>query len=90
MNIKCNLYEKSVRLIIYFLNKGYYAPLKDELCRIFAEEKGNLLDICCGEGYYTAAMGGNPDLQVYGFDISREMVRLAAKRGNGTYFVANH
>ena len=28
-------------------------------------------------------------MQVYGFDISREMVRLAAKRGNGTYFVAN-
>lgn len=26
---------------------------------------------------------------MYGFDISREMVRLAAKRGNGTYFVAN-
>ena len=72
-----------------FLNKGYYAPLMEELCRIFADRKGNLLDICCGEGYYTAAMGENPNLQVYGFDISREMVRLAAKRGNGTYFVAN-
>lgn len=72
-----------------FLNKDYYAPLKDELCRIFADKQGNVLDICCGEGYYTAALGKNPQLQVYGFDISREMVRLAAKRGNGTYFVAN-
>ena len=72
-----------------FLNKGYYASLKDELCRMFADKQGNLLDICCGEGYYTAALGDNPNLQVYGFDISREMVRLAAKRGNGTYFVAN-
>lgn len=72
-----------------FLNCGYYAPLKDELCRIFADKEGALLDICCGEGYYTAALGENPNLQVYGFDISREMVRLAAKRGNGTYFVAN-
>ena len=72
-----------------FLNKGYYAPLKDELCRMFAEKEGTLLDICCGEGYYTAALGNNPKLQVFGFDISREMVRLAAKRGNGTYFVAN-
>ena len=72
-----------------FLNKGYYASLKDELCRIFAEKQGSVLDICCGEGYYTSALGGNPNLQVYGFDISREMVRLAAKRGNGTYFVAN-
>ena len=72
-----------------FLNRGYYAPLMEELCRIFASKEGRMLDICCGEGYYTAALGQNPKLQVYGFDISREMVRLAAKRGNGTYFVAN-
>ena len=72
-----------------FLNRGYYAPLRNELCRMFAQAQGRLLDICCGEGYYTAALGENEKLQVYGFDISREMVRLAAKRGNGIYFVAN-
>jgi 23S rRNA (guanine745-N1)-methyltransferase len=72
-----------------FLNKGYYAPLKDALCQIFADKQGSVLDICCGEGYYTSALGENPNLQVYGFDIAREMIRLAAKRGNGTYFVAN-
>ena len=72
-----------------FLNKGYYAALQEALCDIFREREGKLLDICCGEGYYTAALGRNTKLQVYGFDISREMVRLAAKRGNGTYFVAN-
>lgn len=72
-----------------FLNKGYYAALRDELCRMFGDKEGCVLDICCGEGYYTAALGNNPNLQVFGFDISREMVRLAAKRGNGTYFVAN-
>lgn len=72
-----------------FLNKGYYAALQEALCEIFRGKQGNVLDICCGEGYYTAALGQNPALQVYGFDISREMVRLAAKRGNGTYFVAN-
>ena len=72
-----------------FLNKGYYAVLQRELCRMFADHQGSVLDICCGEGYYTAALVENPALQVYGFDISREMVRLAAKRGNGTYFVAN-
>ena len=72
-----------------FLNKGYYASLQEALCGIFADKQGTLLDICCGEGYYTAALGENPNLQVFGFDISREMVRLAAKRGKGTYFVAN-
>lgn len=72
-----------------FLNKGYYAPLKDGLVELFSAREGTLLDICCGEGYYTSALGENPALSVYGFDISREMVRLAAKRGKGTYFVAN-
>ncbi len=72
-----------------FLNKGYYGVLQRALRERFADREGSLLDICCGEGYYTAALAENPNLQVYGFDISREMVRLAAKRGRGTYFVAN-
>ena len=48
-----------------------------------------LLDICCGEGYYTSALGTIPGVEAYGFDLAKEMVRLAAKRGHGTYFVAN-
>ena len=72
-----------------FLNKGYYALLKNALVSLFAGREGALLDICCGEGYYTSALGENTGLSVFGFDISREMVLLAAKRGHGTYFVAN-
>ena len=72
-----------------FLNKGYYSILKDSLVALFADKEGKLLDICCGEGSYTSALGENSALSVFGFDISREMVRLAAKRGNGTFFVAN-
>lgn len=72
-----------------FLDKGYYAPLRNYLVEHFHGCKGSLLDICCGEGYYTSALGQYTDLDVFGFDISKEMVRLAAKRGFGTYFVAN-
>lgn len=73
-----------------FLNKGYYAPLRDALAARFAGRSGTLLDLCCGEGYYTAALGALPGLTVYGFDLAREMVRLAAKRNaNLTLFVAN-
>lgn len=79
----------SARMRRDFLGKGYYSVLKDELCRIFSEKRGCVLDICCGEGYYTSALGENSNLNVFGFDIAREMVRLAAKRGKGTYFVAN-
>ena len=79
----------SARMRRDFLGKGYYSVLKDELCCFFSEKRGCVLDICCGEGYYTSALGENSNLNIYGFDISREMVRLAAKRGRGTYFVAN-
>ena len=73
-----------------FLNAGYYAPLRDALTARFQGRSGALLELCCGEGYYTAALGQNPDLTVYGFDLAREMVRLAAKRNAGlTLFVAN-
>lgn len=65
-----------------FLNKGYYACLKDEISKRMA---GTVLDICCGEGYYDTYPG-----VLYGFDISKEMVRLAKKSNkNGNYFVAN-
>ncbi len=82
-----------------FLDRGYYAPLRDELVRIVGERAAEfcegddrpstLLDICCGEGYYTSALGSLPGVEAYGFDLGKEMVRLAAKRGGATYFVAN-
>ncbi len=72
-----------------FLNRGYYAPLRDALISFFENRTGVLLDICCGEGYYTSALGALTGIDAYGFDISKEAVRLAAKRGEAKYFVAN-
>lgn len=72
-----------------FLNKGYYSLLRDGLMSLFRDKTGTLLDICCGEGYYTSALAAIDGLDVYGFDISKEMIRLAAKRGGATCFVAN-
>ena len=81
--------KQSARSRRDFLNKGYYSPLRNKLVELFRNKNGSLLDICCGEGYYTSAIARETPLTVYGFDISREMVRLAAKRGAGSYFVAN-
>lgn len=65
-----------------FLAKGYYSCLKDAIAQRL---NGTVLDICCGEGYYDTYDG-----VLYGFDISKEMVRLASKSNkNGNYFVAN-
>lgn len=65
-----------------FLSKNYYKSLESAIAK---RMNGTVLDICCGEGYYDEYDG-----ELYGFDISKEMVRLAAKRNkNNHYFVAN-
>ncbi len=74
--------KESARARHAFLQKGYFAFLKDEISKKLC---GTVLDICCGEGYYDDYNG-----KLYGFDLSKEMARIAAKRRNGgVYFIAN-
>lgn len=76
-----------------FLNKGYYAPLAEAVTdrlRQYSDDGDTVLDICCGEGYYTAYAAQRLDRRFYGFDLSKNMVRLAAKRKTSArFFVAN-
>lgn len=74
--------KDSARARHALLSKGYYRCLKEKICNRL---HGTALDICCGEGYYD-----DYDGDLYGFDISKEMIRLASKRRrNNHYFVAN-
>jgi len=71
-----------------FLSRDYYAPLLDTLCREIVSRTGStpvLLDTGCGEGYYTAGIyrallsaGKTP--RMAGTDISKFILRYAAKR----------
>lgn len=72
-----------------FLESGHYQPLSAEinaLLPIHMNENANvLLDIGCGEGYYTARLADmlqklKPDFQIYGLDIAKGAIRSAAKR----------
>ena len=76
-----------------FLNKGYYAPLAEavtECLSRYSSDGDTVLDICCGEGYYTAFAAQRLNRRFYGFDLSKNMVRLAAKRMlDARFFVAN-
>lgn len=76
-----------------FLNKGYYAPLAQaaaDSVKQYTQEGDAVLDICCGEGYYTDYLTKQLARDYYGFDLSKNMVRLAGKRRCGaTFFVAN-
>ena len=73
-----------------FLDKGYYAPLREALCALALRDTADLpapalLDSGCGEGYYTqglfqalAQAGRTPELA--GVDISKFALRRAARR----------
>jgi len=72
-----------------FLDAGHYQFLSDAINQQLAAVLPNaaqpyqdaLLDIGCGEGYYSAALASAiPELTVYGLDISKTAVRYAAKR----------
>ncbi len=73
-----------------FLRAGHYQPLRDALLPLLAPLRAqNLLDIGCGEGYYTSALTGIvPD--VTGLDIAKPAIQLAAKQFRGiTWLVAS-
>lgn len=75
-----------------FLDGGYYRPISDQLNRMLLERTAGLaepaiLDLGCGEGYYTAALeqallqaGRAPALA--GLDISKHAVRHACPRSH--------
>ena len=73
-----------------FLSKGYYEPLRRALCdtvQKYAAQKGNVFDCGCGEGYYTKAVADVlPLSSVFGTDISKDELTVAAKRAKNVDF----
>ena len=68
-----------------FLEAGHYAPIADTLCRTALElgAKGPILDVGCGEGYYSARLADALKAELAGLDISKEAVRCAAAKYKG-------
>ena len=74
-----------------FLSLGHFDLLGDFLAD-YAEslKPETVLDVCCGEGHYSEKILQKMRFDLYGFDLSRAMVRLAAKRKlDASFFVAN-
>lgn len=88
--------KKMVQGRTRFLDGGYYAPLRDTLCRLAAEYTGNyphILDAGCGEGYYTegvadALVAADKHPQIAGIDLSKSALRHAARRTQEAEFAA--
>jgi len=70
---------ESVQARRAFLSAGHYAPLQQAVVEKIRELRiENLLDIGCGEGYYTDAMQQEV-LQCVGVDIAKNAIQVAAK-----------
>lgn len=68
-----------------FLNTDSYGFLKDELQKITEQNPADvLMDLGCGEGYYTATMKAR---EKYGFDMSREALKHASRLDPSTKYV---
>lgn len=79
-----------------FLEGGWYTPLRDTLCGLtekYAPNRPTLLDVGCGEGWYTAAMAETVSARegrAAGVDLSKPGVKKAARRcPSGEFAVAS-
>lgn len=65
-----------------FLDGGFYGPIRDALCALAKDHgcTGPILDVGCGEGYYSAHLAKELNAELLGLDISKEAVRYAAGR----------
>ena len=65
-----------------FLEAGYYDPIAEALIKT-AEKygvSGEILDIGCGEGWYSSRLAEALNANLTGLDISKEAVRCAAAK----------
>lgn len=67
-----------------FLEKGYYQPLRDELCSAvekYAPSSPLIIDAGCGEGWYTKGICERlTQAELMAVDISKDACKIAAKR----------
>ncbi|MEN8406880.1 putative RNA methyltransferase [Acinetobacter seifertii] len=70
-----------------FLQDGYYQPLQQAVVALLKQLKAkSVLDIGCGEGYYTSAMQDAVE-QCVGVDIAKNAVQRAAKLNHNVTWV---
>lgn len=65
-----------------FLEEGHYAPICQALIDTARELEitGPILDVGCGEGYYSSRLANALGADLTGLDISKEAVRCAAAK----------
>ncbi len=72
-----------------FLEKGYYSELRQGLfdaVEKVVEENAIIVDVGCGEGYYTSEISKCKNSSVFGIDISKDALKYAAKSIKNSQF----
>ena len=75
-----------------FLEAGFYQPIADSLIQAAKDHSahGPILDVGCGEGWYSTQLAASLGAELTGLDISKEAVRCAAaKYKNATWLCAS-
>ncbi|MGN1345132.1 MAG: methyltransferase domain-containing protein [Traorella sp.] len=70
-----------------FLSHGYYACLRDKLVEIMQMiQPIDLLDLGCGEGYYTSKMSVYA-LNCVGVDLSKDALKIASREDKKSQYI---
>lgn len=68
-----------------FLNQDYYLFLRNKINEIIDEIKpNNILDLACGEGYYTSSYNVKDKI---GIDLSKEALKIASKTDTSSLYI---
>ena len=77
--------QQMIKARTNFLNKGYYDFLKEKVNTLL-DEKDSLIDLACGEGYYTSYFKCNDKI---GIDLSKTGLKHASKNDKKTIYLLN-
>lgn len=77
------------------LNQGYYDVILNEVVKYIQEHHHDhmqILDLGCGEGYYTAHMKEalQDDVTFYGLDISKDGIQMATQYTKDIYWIVGN
>ncbi len=63
-----------------FLQAGFFDPLRSTILSLIDPSTKTLLDLGCGEGYFTRGIATHlPDAEIYAVDIAKAGIAMAAK-----------
>ncbi len=83
--MEANEYNKSYYSILFSTEAdGYYLSIRKKIeivLKMLDGNGGKILDVGCGDGYISKAIAEKTSAEVYGVDVSPDLVSAAKKRG---------